>query len=627
MVAAVAALAFGLAACGSSDDDTADAPTGTTPTTPTTPPAASPVAASGDVVGAALQAAFGTILDMPGDSDTVEIAAGMTAVRAGVTFTCDSAYPCTVTVTNSLGTIVATWMSYTLDDGTAGVMASVPHVPVDTFANLNPGNDVTLRLQVTTPTLLATEITGMGLGDSGVLNADMAGLRSSFDPNSPTTMGTADTTGMANMLTGGSTLSGAMTMDGIPASSDMAPAPDGWGMKTLFRDWGDTAGTGDGGFETGAIVVKNLGPGTSQPFDSMLANRYANAGASYAFTVLANGMMATAPAVNTSVAITTSPGAVQAANMVFDSGSLVPAQDQDLGIDRYETFTGSYFGARGEFQCSVAMACALVRNADGTVVLADTDATTAGIQNGTWTFTPAPGATILVPDQDWMVYGAWMTTPDDAANGTHGIGILFNGFDAYAGHGAANVFDATDTNGLHGTATYSGGAAGIYVDGTATGLFTAEATLTANFDVNANGALDPAPANDYSIAGRIDNFRGTDGVYLGTDTEGMPNDPDAGGENDWVVMLGRVQFSAVQNGAIGQTPTSGSADGVPWAGMWNGQLYGAGDVMPMGSPPSGPMGSAPSGVAGQFSAATTAMTPVVGNTAVIGAFGADRDAN
>ena len=77
MVAAVAALAFGLAACGSSsDDDTADAPTGTTPTTPTTPPAASPVAASGDVMGAALQAAFSGVLGKAGDSDTVEIAAG-----------------------------------------------------------------------------------------------------------------------------------------------------------------------------------------------------------------------------------------------------------------------------------------------------------------------------------------------------------------------------------------------------------------------------------------------------------------------------------------------------------------------------------------------------------------------
>ena len=40
------------------------------------------------------------------------------------------------------------------------------------------------------------------------------------------------------------------------------------------------------------------------------------------------------------------------------------------------------------------------------------------------------------------------------------------------------------------------------------------------------------------LSGRIDNFRGTDGRYLGSDTAAMPNDPIAGGENDWVVILG-----------------------------------------------------------------------------------------
>ena len=505
------------------------------------------------------------------------------------------------------------------------------HVPVDAFANLNGGNDATLRpfVTATPPTLTATELTGMGLGDSGVLNADMAGLRSNFDPNSPnaavTGGGTANAPGAANALTGGSTITGAT--DGFDAGmSDIAPAPDGWVMKTLFRDWGDTAGTGDGGFETGAIVVKNLeGGGTSQPFDSMLAARYANtaAMASYAFTVLANGTAGATPAANTSVAIPMAPGAVQAMNMVFDSGSLVPAQDQDLAIEASETFTGSYFGARGEFQCyggnGGGTACALVRNADGTVVLADTDATTAGVQNGTWTFTPDADAMILVPDQDWMVYGAWMTTPDDAA-GTHVIGVLANGFDPYAG--ANNVFTITDMNGLHGSATYSGGAAGIYVDGTASGLFTAEATLTANFDVDGDGMAD---ANDYTINGRIDNFRGTDGVYLGDDTQADRNDPVAGGENDWVVLLNgsdstmRVDLTGLTGGAIPNTSTTaGSADGVPWTGTWSGQLYGPGDVTPMGAVP-------PTGVAGQFNAATTPVgTPAASVTAVVGAFGADR---
>ena len=45
--------------------------------------------------------------------------------------------------------------------------------------------------------------------------------------------------------------------------------------ETLFRDWGDRRTTrSDGGFETGAIVVKILEGGTSHPFDAMLAARF-----------------------------------------------------------------------------------------------------------------------------------------------------------------------------------------------------------------------------------------------------------------------------------------------------------------------------------------------------------------
>ena len=57
----------------------------------------------------------------------------------------------------------------------------------------------------------------------------------------------------------------------------MAMAPTGWDMMTLHRDWGDTAGdSGDGGFETGAIIVNNLGEGTEHPFDRKLAGKYVN---------------------------------------------------------------------------------------------------------------------------------------------------------------------------------------------------------------------------------------------------------------------------------------------------------------------------------------------------------------
>ena len=104
--------------------------------------------------------------------------------------------------------------------------------------------------------------------------------------------------------------------------------------------------------------------------------------------------------------------------------------------------------------------------------------------DGNWQFTPAAGAMVRVPDQDWMAYGAWMTTPDNPT-GMHRIGVLHNGFDPYTA--AAGAFTAGET-GLNGSATYSGGAAGIYVDGDASGLFTATATLTANFDVDGDGS-------------------------------------------------------------------------------------------------------------------------------------------
>ena len=66
-----------------------------------------------------------------GDTDTVEIEAGGMAARNGVTFTCNSAYPCTVTVSNSLGTIIASWTSKALPDAVADVALVVADPPRD----------------------------------------------------------------------------------------------------------------------------------------------------------------------------------------------------------------------------------------------------------------------------------------------------------------------------------------------------------------------------------------------------------------------------------------------------------------------------------------------------------------
>ena len=609
-------------------------------------------------------------LNEAGDSSTVTIPAGETVTRAavpgvhgGVDFSCDSMYDCTVTITNSAGTITATWESMMLPGGDAPMVMASAFAPTDTFAQLNAGSTPAIRGLVTgagddagavPPVFTPTELIGMEIGGPGVLPEDAeedAGLRSNFQANGglftdadgavlatqPTTVAAP---GEVRTLMGGTTISGAMRPDGdgIPASDDMGMAPDGWAMKTLHRDWGDTAGDGDGGFETGAIVVKNLGEGTDYPFDRKLADKYVNTAAQNLFrlSILAGGGAPGVTTLATSVDINmsgTEATATQWAAMVFDSDSLVPAQDQDLVVDSGETFTGMYFGAPGQFRCLGVVAdnnCGLMRNDDGDVVVVDqpfqTDGTTAngtGIQNGRWSFTPDPDAMITVPDQDWMAYGAWLTTPDNPV-GNHRLGVFFDGMDPY--EPIANSLTATDPAGLRGTATYSGGATGVYVDGTDSGLFTARAMLTAKFDADMDGVDD---TGEYTVSGRIDNFRGTDGVYLGDDTQADPNDPTAG-ENDWVVELDTFDFGATtQDGAtdmvIGATDTSGSADGVSWTGMWNGMFFGPGEDADGDA-------IAPSGVAGRFWAETAdplttgdGAAGVGPATAVVGAFGATKD--
>ncbi|MYD95051.1 MAG: hypothetical protein F4Y02_15485 [Chloroflexi bacterium] len=641
-----AVLALGLAACSSSNDS-ADAP----PAEPPPPVTMEPDHPAHETVtvdvalGMAEQAALLMVLQDTGDSDTLTVAAGETEERADVEFTCMSEYECTFTITNNLGTIVATMSSEKHageDDPTATAM--VPPGPMDTFPLLNAGSTDSIRDDVVRtagtevdagtagPNFTPTELIGMGIGGPGVLNADDAGLRSDFQANGDALTDAdgdpveAAGPGLAPVLADGTTITGAD--DAVDPSADMETAPAGWGMKTLFRDWGDTAGDGDGGFETAAIVVKNLGDGMPHPFDRDLADNYVNTAAQAMFTlgVRADG---TAPGVTTlgtsvyigvdelTVGAVTLPlaASVQWANMEFDSDSLVGAQSQDLNVNATETFSGSYFGAPGEFQCIAATgtSCGIARGDDGIIRVNDTNAAPDVVAStGRWTFTPDPGAMITVPDQDWIAYGAWLTTPDDAA-GDHRLGVFFNGMDPWTP--AANALDATNAAGLRGSATYNGGATGIYVDGDDSGLFTARATLTAVFDENMDGV--DAADEDYRISGRIDNFRGTDGVALGADTGDMPN-PQGRGENDWVVELGSVDIA--ETGVIAATGTTGSADGVSWTGMWNGQFFGPseddGDAI------------APSGVAGRFwaetadpDAADADMNPV---TAVTGAFGATR---
>ena len=62
----------------------------------------------------------------------------------------------------------------------------------------------------------------------------------------------------------------------------------------------------------------------------------------------------------------------------------------------------------------------------------------------------------------------------------HRLGVFYDGMDTYGYAAATNITRTPDTNGLSGTATYKGSAAGYYVNGlTDSGVFTADANLTA----------------------------------------------------------------------------------------------------------------------------------------------------
>ncbi len=579
---------------------------------PPTPPAPMPEAymAEIDISDDDVQERLLALMQDIEDVETIEIMAGETKRRARVDFTCESAFDCKVILSNEAGEIIAEFESEKMPDAdmpTVRVAAYFPPV-TDPLAEMNRGNPamVAAILNNTSPPGSGpvrtandrTTVGGVGLEDIGADNIDMVSLTSNLDPNqSNHRPGTRVTGGPTAAMpgTGGSTVTAAMVdmdTDNVMLNAETV-AQAGWSHKVLFRDWGDTAGTGDGGFETGALIYANMEAPTMQPFDDKLADKFANRGAAQWFTMDVDGEAVTIHAAQ--------PGwAVPAQNIV---ASVAAPQLEQIRINvpgqstanAANTFEGTYFGASGTLACIGADNCVLERaTAGGTsFTVADMDSNTPGfqgsgqgVQQGNWVFTPDDDAMVSVPDQDWIVFGGWATTPN--VNGVHRVGAFFGGMEKYD-YGDAKAD-------LKGKATYSGSAAGAYVDQTAgvdgeSGLFTARAMLEANFGTD-------------KLSGRIDNFMNTAGIYLGTDTAADPNDPQAGGENDWVVLLRPEMISmmsmddammlpdasSVTGGKIG-----GSADGVTWAdGRWSAQLYGPGHrattVM------------APTGVAGRFRA-------------------------
>ena len=268
--------------------------------------------------------------------------------------------------------------------------------------------------------------------------------------------------------------------------------------------------------------------------------------------------------------------------------------------DEAEEVSGTYNGATGTYRCNTDPC---------TVVIGDTDATAAGIQLGisamtNWVFIPDAGATSDVADADYLHYGVWLkkTTDEDGV-------VTYNEVETFAGSSVERTTDADIATGgdITGTATYEGGATGVYVhsvlnpDGTeasaTSGHFTADAVLTAYFNQTVNDDTTPADEGG-QIAPNLLNS-----ISVGTIDNFMLSGHDEG--PGWSVTL--------EQGAIdGTTPAphvSGTAKGGGADGNYQATFHGGG----------GDGNAQPTAVVGEFNA-------FFSNGSVAGGFGADKKA-
>ena len=181
-------------------------------------------------------------------------------------------------------------------------------------------------------------------------------------------------------------------------------------------------------------------------------------------------------------------------------------------------------------------------------------------------------------DTDYLAGGIWVYAPDDASSlEDYEYGAFVDGNDP---------FEQGNLAGLTGSATFEGGATGVYadVDEGRNYFFDAYATLTAEFGTN--GQLG-------TIGGSIHD------AYL--DDEPIPGNPQ--------LNLNRTNIGSSGSGFF-KGDTGMTHDGSTFTGKWGGQFYGNGTAI------TDPPGS----VAGTFGAATAD-----GNESLLGVFGAYRE--
>ena len=265
------------------------------------------------------------------------------------------------------------------------------------------------------------------------------------------------------------------------------------------------------------------------------------------------------------------------------------------------TIAGTYHGAAGDYKCTATdtAACTAKYNNNGSITL-----------SAPWTFVHDHGAMVSVPDKTYLYFGHWMSRDKD---GVPTAGSAFYG-SVPAGVGLV----VTRPGSLSGTATYSGGAAGLFAinnpgdpldpdSGSGNGgSFTADVRLEAGF-----GTVQVA-TDQIGVKGTIDNFR----------LNGGSEDPGWNVELPLLRWGGGDPGEAVTVSALpAGEPTMPlwSIDGATatktGAGSWNARGY---DEKP-GAAPAGDGSDLPTAIMGEF------FTTYGSVGRMVGAFGTEKD--
>ena len=197
-------------------------------------------------------------------------------------------------------------------------------------------------------------------------------------------------------------------------------------------------------------------------------------------------------------------------------------------------FSGTFDGASGMYRC--------VDATDGCTVSTDAEGKFTALTADEWEFTPAAGATVAVADTDYMTYGFWLDTTTKDGKVTS-----YDTVQTFATSSLGESTGLTDAA-VTGTATYEGGAAGVYVhqtkkeDGTddtvTSGRFTADVALKAYFD-------ETALRNENTIEGTISDFD----LVGGPDNSWSVN-VSAGFGNDGALTTGVASGMTGDNGSL-----------------------------------------------------------------------------